>query len=71
MQLATNTRHNGEASKICLTCASENRLMHMPCQKHFPAMPAELCKHTRPKTVFIENGVALACYDCDLFIPTN
>ncbi len=60
IDLATNTRHNGEASKICLTCASSNRLVFMPCEAHFPAMPAELCEHPRPKTIFIHNGTALA-----------
>jgi hypothetical protein len=69
--LATNTRQTGEASKICLTCAQKNRLMFMPCADHFPAMPSGLCAHTRPKTIFIHNGTALACYDCDLFIPTE
>lgn len=61
----------GEPSKICLTCASENRLMHMPCPKHFPAMPSDVCKHTRQKLIFIHNGTAIGCYDCDLFIPSE
>jgi hypothetical protein len=71
MNLTTNTRTDGTPSTICLTCATSNRLMHMPCAKHFPAMPSELCNHTRTKTVFIHDGTALACFDCDLFIPTN
>lgn len=71
MNLETNTRHTGEASTICLTCATKRRLMFMPCAEHFPAMPSELCEHPRTKTIFIHNGTALACFDCDLFIPTN
>lgn len=71
MHLATNTRTDGTPSTICLTCATANRLRFMPCAEHFPAMPQELCEHNRTKTIFIENGTALACFDCDLFITNN
>jgi hypothetical protein len=71
MNLVTNTRHDGTPSKICLTCASTNRLRHMPCAEHFPAMPSDACSHNRTKLTLIHNGTAIACYDCDLFIPTE
>lgn len=63
--LETNTGYRGEASTICLVCATANRLRFMPCAEHFPAMPSELCEHNRTTTIYIENGTGIKCYDCD------
>ncbi len=64
MNLETNTRHTGEPSNICLTCATSNRLRFMPCADHFPAMPSELCHHNRTAIVFVHNGTGIMCRDC-------
>ena len=64
MNLELNTRHDGTPSKICLKCASANRLRHMPCVDHFPAMPSELCNHNRTTVIFVHNGTGVMCFDC-------
>lgn len=69
--LETNTRHTGEPSKICLTCATKQRLRFMPCADHFPAMPSELCEHNRTNLILVHNGTGIKCLDCGITTYDN
>lgn len=61
----TNKRHTGEQSKICLVCATENRLFFMPCLRHYKAINPETCEHNLTGEFLIHNGHGKRCFECN------